>query len=237
MRLALASKMSNTTMTKVEFYDKFMRELYWRDLRFINWRVEEIKKLVNRFVPKGSKVLEVGCGNGLITRHLAKRARSVLALDISSTAIENARKYVRRSNCTLRVANIICDNIAGIYDVIVLADVIEHIENHNRRWLLHQLELRLAFDGLLILCWPNPEAQKESNQIVEEPVDIKDILALTSLKLLYLSHVNADGKNKYIHCVLKKRIPFVPQKRTFLVRLKDFVKKIWRRFTNIRLIW
>lgn len=224
-------------MTKVEFYDRFMRELYWRDLRFVNWRVEEIKKLIGRFVPKGSKVLEVGCGNGLVTRILAKRARSVLALDLSSVAIENARKYVKRSNCTFRVANIICDNVAGIYDIIMLADVIEHIENHNRRWLLHQLELNLAFDGLLILCWPNPEAQGRNDQIVEERVDIRDILALTSLKLFHLSHVDVDGKNKYIHCVLKKRIPFVPQKRTFSMRLKNSIKKIWQRFTNIRLIW
>lgn len=44
------------------------------------------------FIPQGSEVLEVGCGTGFATKAIAKKAKRVVAIDISAKMIEEARK-------------------------------------------------------------------------------------------------------------------------------------------------
>lgn len=58
------------------------------------WPSEDVLRFSARRLGKGSRVLEVGCGNGANTWGLADGGCSVVAIDASSEAIQLARRYV-----------------------------------------------------------------------------------------------------------------------------------------------
>ncbi len=217
-----------------------MGELWQRDLSFVNYRIETIKEFVRRFVPKGGKVLEIGCGNGLVTKELCKIASHVLATDLSDVALSNCKKYVRSEKCVYFFGNIgnslQTQNFRG-YDAIVLCDVLEHVPRVELMSLLEFIRLALKPDGSVILSWPNPEAQKENPQIVEEPVDWAEICELSGLLPFYFSYVDVDSTNQYVHCVLKKKIPYFKIERNSKFQIKNFFKKWLQRLKNFSLLW
>jgi 2-polyprenyl-3-methyl-5-hydroxy-6-metoxy-1,4-benzoquinol methylase len=226
-------------MERTEFYNNFMGELWQQDLAFVNYRIEAAKKLVRRFVPKNSKVLEVGCGNGLITAELCKVAKSVTATDLSAVAMENCRRYVKGAkNLTYYIGNVAHPKFSQNfkdYDAIVLCDVLEHIPPSERGNLFAFIWLALKPNGSVILTWPNPEAQKTNPQVVEEAVDLIEICKVSNLQPYYFSYVDVDSTNHYIHCVLRKQIPFVKIERIPSFRIKNFGKKWLQRLRNLRL--
>lgn len=60
-----------------------------------NWHKEliapETERLLN--LKRGDKLLDIGCGNGLFARRMAKKGIKVTAFDFSNPNIENAQKY------------------------------------------------------------------------------------------------------------------------------------------------
>jgi cyclopropane fatty-acyl-phospholipid synthase-like methyltransferase len=77
-----------------------------------------------------ASTLEIGCGSGCLTRRLATISDRVLALDISSAAIERARVQVAATTtgCAieLRAADIMECNLAadGPWDLVVFSETI-----------------------------------------------------------------------------------------------------------------
>jgi ubiquinone/menaquinone biosynthesis C-methylase UbiE len=73
----------------------------------------------------GKDVLEVGCGHGRLTWRYADRARSVLALDLDTSAIEQARASlpeVLRDTVIFQVADIRSMELpAAAFDVVVFS--------------------------------------------------------------------------------------------------------------------
>jgi predicted TPR repeat methyltransferase len=74
-----------------------------------------------------TRVLEIGCGAGYLTRLLAPHADQLVALDISQTAIERARALsTRQTGVDFRVTNIMeyKPQADGPWDLIVFSDTI-----------------------------------------------------------------------------------------------------------------
>jgi len=72
------------------------------------------------------RILELGCGAGTLTRHLAPLADYVLALDISASAVDRARElWTGPATVDFRQANIMEYNphAEGPWDLVVLSDV------------------------------------------------------------------------------------------------------------------
>ncbi|MHA1285691.1 MAG: class I SAM-dependent methyltransferase [Promethearchaeota archaeon] len=80
-------------------------------------------------IKKGSKVLDIGCGNGFLTYDIAKKADYVLACDIDKKSIKIARKRFSCNNIKYIVADATKYNFQEKFDFIVLSNVLEHIEN------------------------------------------------------------------------------------------------------------
>jgi SAM-dependent methyltransferase len=85
----------------------------------------EIASLRGRRYPR---VLEIGCGGGCFTRSLAQIADEIVAIDISSTAIERARARGLDS-VELRIANIMDYNCQSEspWDLIVMNETIYYL--------------------------------------------------------------------------------------------------------------
>lgn len=74
-------------------------------------------------------VLDIGCGNGFLTYELAQKVRHVTAIDIDKDSIEFARINYNRENINYISGDATRFNFKEKYDVIVLSNLLEHINN------------------------------------------------------------------------------------------------------------
>lgn len=203
------------------YYDEFSKTVFLRDFQIINLRLQAIKELCDRFIPDGANVLEIGCGAGIISKHLQQRVSHLVAIDISEKAIEMAKLYAADAKSEFKILDITADisalNGFGKFDTILLPDVLEHIPKELQKNLFERIENLLTAQGLLLITFPSPEYQEylkqnkpELLQAVDETLWLHEILAVTSLKPFYFTYVDAGEKNQYIHLVLRAMIEYSP---------------------------
>lgn len=103
-------------------------------------------------------VLDIACGEGYGTTMLAKKAKSVIGVDLSQNTIEKAReKYENKKSIPIQFIH--SDVIAYFkqnkqkFDVIVTYETIEHIEEFEM--FLTLAKMCLKPEGLLIVSTPN----------------------------------------------------------------------------------
>lgn len=232
--------MKNSESVK-KFYDEFAGRMLLNDFHNYNLRHSAIKNFCDNFIPAGSRILEIGCGLGIISKHLQKKALSITALDISEQNIKIASSFAAKSNSLFRVLNVIDDvkkiKNFGKFDVVVIFDVIEHISQKLYKNLFELIESVLSENGTVLLSYPSPEYQmflkgnkSEALQIIDETVFLNDILNSTKLFLYYFSYKNVWDYNQYIHLVLKKNIDYYPKfKLKFWSHINYKIKKYsWR---------
>lgn len=128
--------------------------------RFIS-RSFILEKILRKYKPY--RTLEIGCGRGNITKILAKYSHDVLAIDQEETAI-NECKYIlsEYNNVRLKKSDLFSFNCDGNFDLIVLSEVLEHIEDDNKA--LSYVNSLLTPNGLCLLTVPaNPKLWNEED--------------------------------------------------------------------------
>jgi SAM-dependent methyltransferase len=231
------------TRTEIEvYYKEFAGSVQLNDFRRVNLRHKAIKALCDDFVPDGSRVLEVGCGVGIISRHLARKASRVLSLDISETGIRIAKAHADLPVNEFLVLDVTEEGDRlreyGLFDTILLADVIEHIPKAERPGLFQVIENVLAPDGVVLLTYPSPEYQEylrcerpEALQVVDETIELGNLLSETALQPLYYRLHDVWCRNQFVHLALGRRQTFVPDMlpsglwARFVRKIKD---RLWR---------
>ena len=85
---------------------------------------------INNISPD-SKVLDVGCGNGALTFDIAEKVLgvSVYGIDIVKGNIDKAKESFSRANIQYVCGDALTDLPDNEFNVIVLSNVLEHIEN------------------------------------------------------------------------------------------------------------
>ncbi len=107
----------------------------------------------------GGTVLDVGCGNGIMSRAIAQHGYQVLGIDISAKAIEKAR-VVDQDNVRFQVMNadeLVADG--STYDAVICSEVLEHLSDPSS--LLTTLYSLLTDQGVLIVTVPNGRGPRE----------------------------------------------------------------------------
>ncbi len=79
-------------------------------------------------VSENDSVLDIGCGNGALTYDIAKKAKTVVGIDLSEKNISIAKKKYSRENIEYIHGNALTDLLDDKFDVIVLSNIIEHID-------------------------------------------------------------------------------------------------------------
>ncbi|MFA4948346.1 MAG: class I SAM-dependent methyltransferase [Candidatus Krumholzibacteriia bacterium] len=205
-----------------EYYDEFAKSTFLRDFRILNPRLRAIGKLCDRFIAPGARVLEIGCGAGIISKHLETRVSRLVGIDISETAIRMAKLHVTGDRCEFRVLDVTGDasdlNRYEKFDAILMPDVLEHIPKARQRDLFSRIENLLGPRGVVLITYPSPEYQEylrrhrpELLQVVDETLRLSEILAITSLRPGYFAYVDAGEKNQYVHLVLKLATDYSPE--------------------------
>lgn len=80
-------------------------------------------------IKSGERVLDVGCGNGALAFDLAKKASFILAVDLDQKNIATAKKKFQAPNIDYQLKDATKDLINERFDVVILSNVLEHIEN------------------------------------------------------------------------------------------------------------
>jgi len=129
-----------------------------RDIKYFKERFLDI--VIN---PEAKKILEIGCGNGMLTFFLLKRKIKIIAIDISEKAIANLNRWfseeIRSGKLRLVCSDLLefLANSRENFDVIVGAGIIHHIEKKDRKKLFRLVYQRLNPGGIFA-CGPEPNA-------------------------------------------------------------------------------
>ena len=80
---------------------------------------------------KGKKILDVGCGGGLLSEALAREGADVVALDLAEELIEIAKLHLYESNVRvdyrLQSVESLAEEMAGQFDAITCMEMLEHV--------------------------------------------------------------------------------------------------------------
>ncbi len=124
-------------------------------LRFIRQAVERHWGVSpqDRRALAGKRILDVGCGAGLLTEPLARLGGTVTGIDAAPENIDVAASHAQGQNLAIDYHCLDVANFTGQFDLVTSLEVIEHVEDPGA--FLKALSARLAKGGLMILSTPN----------------------------------------------------------------------------------
>jgi len=120
---------------------------------------DPLRRLFERYVPPGSRVLEGGCGAGQYVVYYSNRGRRMIGLDFARDAL--ARLRARRPDLPLCTANVEQLPLrSASFDAYYSGGVVEHLEHGPERALSEAARV-LRDDGVLLCSVPffNPVRQ------------------------------------------------------------------------------
>jgi len=110
------------------------------------------------------KVIDLGCGSGYGSAELAKKAESVVGVDVSEEAVAEAKVQYTAANLQFQVASLEQLPFAdGSFQLAVCFEVIEHLTEY--RTLLEEARRVLAPGGQLVISTPNIKFYAESRKL------------------------------------------------------------------------
>ena len=109
---------------KIEDYDWNDVTDNWRGLESLlhRYRERRVRQLIDRY-GVGDKYLDVGCGTGLILRHLPSGA---VGIDLNSKHLKRARKYAPEAEVQLGDAEKL-DFSDESFSTVICTEVLEHL--------------------------------------------------------------------------------------------------------------
>lgn len=130
-------------------------------------RVDYIANVLKASLPEGARILDVGCGNGVISRHLGKLGYNVLGIDVSDKTIATAKSLTTQPNVVFMKKS--AEELVASgekYDAVICSEVLEHLQDPGS--LLKVLYHTLSDHGKLIVTVPNGKGPRET--FVTRPV-------------------------------------------------------------------
>jgi len=120
------------------------------------------QKLIYRIRGKNQRVLEVGCGEGLLSIALSKLGNQVTGIDVSDLCISLAKKNKLRFAATkvnfLRMNATKLDFPPSTFDLVISVDMLEHLHPDDVRYHLLESARVLRPKGRYFLITPNAYA-------------------------------------------------------------------------------
>ncbi len=155
---------------------------------------------------RGGTLLEIGCGNGGMTRLLSPQVDRLIALDVSTPSIEAVR--------ALGLPNVEADEAlvehyhpAVRFDWIVMSEVIEHLRKPAD--IIEKCLQMLAPGGALLLTTPN--GHWESNEHLHEfsLASFAALLTVTAAETVQVEYIrDAEGRRRWL--AGKAAMPLLP---------------------------
>jgi len=92
-----------------------------------HFRIDKNKKLPL----KNLKILDIGCGGGLISEPMSRLGADVTSIDASIKNIQVAKSHAKKNNLNINYLNTVPENLKlqNEFDIILNLEVVEHVEN------------------------------------------------------------------------------------------------------------
>ena len=121
--------------------------------------VERVEPLVQQSTP-ADRVLDLGCGPGRLIPALARRFGQVHGVDISAAMVAKARELGAGASATLHVGDGMSLQCVRRHEftLALVIDVLDHVEDSLRPYILRQVGKRLAAGGSCVVEAGAPEA-------------------------------------------------------------------------------
>lgn len=102
---------------------------------------------------KGLKVLDVGCGGGVLCEALTRFGATVTGIDVSARSIAIARQHSEENGFTIDYQCCEMSDITDSFDLIVAFEVIEHVTSVAN--FIQDLEAHVRPGGIIALSTVN----------------------------------------------------------------------------------
>ena len=76
---------------------------------------------------EGARVLDVGCGGGILTEAMARRGAQVTGIDLSEKALRVAELHLHESKLAVRYEKSSIEDFAGEFDIVTCMELLEHV--------------------------------------------------------------------------------------------------------------
>lgn len=87
--------------------------------------------IINKVNLSGKKVVDIGCGGGLLTEALAKEGALVTGIDMSASVIATAKLHLLESQLTVDYrqvsSNELASELPGQFDIVTCLEMLEHV--------------------------------------------------------------------------------------------------------------
>ena len=192
-----------------EEWDRIYRKF---PLEVLPWELGRPRKVLVDLVEKGlipkGKALDICCGAGTNTVYLAEKGFQVTGIDISSKAVEYARKKAEQANVKI---NFMVQNFLKLpfkdeeFDFVFDMGCFHHVEVEDRNTFIKRVRRVLKNDGLyLLICFSykngpawNHFTKKQVIHLFSRYFEIKEIK--------HISSVEGDGLKRYFYSVLMEK--------------------------------
>lgn len=152
-----------------KFYSKsipYMEQLKKHDLSVFGKYLGKIR----RYVPKGYKILDVGCGVGQVSNFLQDKGYKMTGVDLSSLLIKEAKKVKKAKFEVMDATELKFED--NSFDAAISAETIEHVPNPRK--MIKEMIRVVRPRGYIILRYPNRQNKwKQLGTIITRKVEFE----------------------------------------------------------------
>lgn len=97
-------------------------------IRYIRGQILKNESIRDNNRPlKGLKILDVGCGGGLVCEPLARLGAAVTGIDADATAIATAKDHAQKVGLDIDYRKAAAETTKGTFDTVIALEIIEHV--------------------------------------------------------------------------------------------------------------
>jgi 2-polyprenyl-6-hydroxyphenyl methylase/3-demethylubiquinone-9 3-methyltransferase len=150
-----------TKKSEFDHFSRLAREWWSKNGQFKTlheiqpFRIKYIQGVINKSKLNNTKILDIGCGGGLISEGVSKLGADVTGIDFVKENIKVAKMHAKKNNLNIDyiVKDFEKEKITSKFDVIIIFEVLEHLNDWES--FLKKIRLNLKKNGILIISTIN----------------------------------------------------------------------------------